>query len=96
MINKDTLKHLTSIGIKNTDIAKKFNVGRILVAQCVNFHGLTNAISKTEYDNEITQMLREVHQFYPNVGHHCAVGHFRVKYVKVKQVRLRLMLKKIL
>ena len=29
MINKDTLKHLIAIGLKNTDIAKTFNMRRI-------------------------------------------------------------------
>ena len=54
MINKDILEYLTSIGLKSTDIAKTFNIGRMLVAQCVKFHGLTNVLREPEDDNEIT------------------------------------------
>ena len=40
LIDKDMLRYLTSIGSKNTDIDKIFNVGRNLVARCVKFHVL--------------------------------------------------------
>ena len=92
MINKDILKHSIDIGLKKTDIAKIFNVGRILVARCVKFHGLTYVLRAPE-DDEITQMLRDVHQFQPNVACFFAVIHLRTKEINVKQVRLSLMLK---
>ena len=38
-------------------------------------------------------MLREVHQFHPNVGCRQAAGHLRTKGVEVRQERLRLTLK---
>ena len=93
MINKDTLERLTSIGLKNVDITKIFSVRRILVALHIKFHGLTNVLREPEDDNEITQELCEVHQFHPNIGHRWAIGYLREKDVKVKQARLRLMLK---
>ena len=54
MIKKDTLKRSTAIGLKNTDVDKMFNVGRILVSRCVKVHGLTNFLREHEDDNEIT------------------------------------------
>ena len=61
IIKKEILNHLTSIGLKNTEISNVFNVGRILVALCVNFHGLANVLRELEDDNETKQMLCEVH-----------------------------------
>ena len=37
MINKDTLKHSIAIGLKNTIIAEKLNMGLILAADELNF-----------------------------------------------------------
>ena len=82
MINKDALKHLIAIRLKNADIAKIFNAGRILVAQCVKFHGLTDFIREPKDDNETTQILREVHQFHQNLGYRCAVGQLQTKGIK--------------
>ena len=93
MIKKDTLKCLTSIGQKNTDLPKLFNFSRILVARRIKFHGLTNVLRETEDDNDIIQMLCEVHQFRQNDGQRCAVGNVLTKHVKVMEVRLRLVLK---
>ena len=60
MTNKDILKHLTSIGLKNADITKKINMCRILVSQCIKLFGLTDVLKESEDDNEITQTLSEV------------------------------------
>ena len=60
MINKDILKHSIDIGLKKTDIAKIFNIGRNPVASCIKFHGFTNVIREPPDNNEIIQMMREV------------------------------------
>ena len=88
------LKHSIAIELKNADISKIFNLGRILVA-CIKFHGFTNVLMDPEDDNEITQVLCEVHKFHPNNRYYHAVGHLRTKGAKSKQVRLWLMLNKL-
>ena len=95
MINKDALRHLTSTGCKNIDVAKMFNVGRHLVARFIKFHGLTDVIRESEVHNEIMQMCLEVHKFYNNFGYCCAASHLRAKVTKAKQAKLWLTLKKL-
>ena len=51
MIRKDMLQHLTSLGIPNTEIAKSFNISRVLVAHCMQFHQSFNVLRDLEDDN---------------------------------------------
>ena len=74
MIRKDMLQHSLSLRIPNTEIDKSFNVGRTLAAHWIKFYQLSNVLRETEDDNEMIQILRETHQFHPNVGSHDAVG----------------------
>ena len=67
----------------------------MLVARWIKLHQFFNVLRETEDDNEIIQMLRELQQFYHNMGILCDVGHLRAKGVKSKQVRLRLILKNV-
>ena len=53
MINKCMLKYLISIGSKNIDIVKIFNVGRNTVARCIKFRGFANVLRKPEDNNEV-------------------------------------------
>ena len=61
MINKEMLKHLTSIGSNNTDIYKEFNADKNLLAHCTKHHGLACSLTEPEDDNVISQMLRKFH-----------------------------------
>ena len=51
MIIKYTLRHSIPIGSNNTDIDKTLNVSRNLVAGCIKFHGLKDALREPECDN---------------------------------------------
>ena len=59
-------------------------MGKILVARCVEFHGLANVLKEPEDDVEITQILRKVCELHLNMGYRCAVDQLRTKGVKVK------------
>ena len=88
MIKKDTIKHSIAIRLKNEREQNSSSP-----YPCVKFHGLNDVLRETGDYNEITKMLREVHQFNPNAGHHRAMGHLRTKDVKFKRVNFQLILK---
>ena len=86
------IQNALSIGLKNTDISKSFNVSRVPAARWIGFHQFCNTLREPEDDNEITELLREMKK-HPNVGCRCVVVHLQEKCVKVMQLRLRLILK---
>ena len=53
MINKDILKHLIAIVLKNKDITKTYHVEIFIVSQYVKFYGLTAVLREPEDDNKI-------------------------------------------
>ena len=83
-INRNTLHYLISIGIKQNEIGKIFEVSRYTVQRQIKEHNLNNLFSKPEDDSVIENYLAEVMNTYQNLGELYAHDVLLNKGIKIK------------
>ena len=94
-VNQAILTYLISIDLNNTEISKLFHVHRNTVIRWRKEYNLNNVLNYIDDDNEIKTHLREILDTYPNLGELYARGILLSKGIKIKQKRLRIILKEL-
>ncbi|CAG7719071.1 unnamed protein product [Allacma fusca] len=89
-IQVETIEHLLRTGFNVTTISKLLGVSRWTVYNRLGEQGLTASSKYSSItDDELYEVIRNVHQEFPNTGYKRMQGYLRSREIIIPQMRLR-------